>query len=88
VDKTLLKMLVGIPVSSRESQDVTDQALPGWEYFWELGISWNLPLLIREKILKAEVFLARKSLIRISDIPGFPAGDGNHSLAFTTVYTV
>jgi hypothetical protein len=42
----------------------------------------------RAKIPKAEVFLARKILFIISDIPGFPAGDGNHSLAFTTVYIV
>jgi hypothetical protein len=35
-------------------------------------ISWNLPLMIWETTLKAEVFLARKSFIK--DIPGFGQG--------------
>jgi hypothetical protein len=33
---------------------------------------------------KAKAFLARKSYI--SDITGFTAGDGDHSLTFLTVY--
>jgi hypothetical protein len=36
------------------------------------------------KFLKVEVFPARKCFI--SDIPGFPAGVGDHSLTFVTVF--
>jgi hypothetical protein len=35
---------------------------------------------------RADIFPVRKSLI--SDIPGFPAGDGDHSLTFLTVWKV
>ncbi len=89
VDKTLLKMLVGIPVSSRESQDVTDYDLPGQEYFWKFRIFWNLQLLIREKNPSGRSIPGQEEFNhnKISDIPGFPAGDGNHSLAFKTVYS-
>jgi hypothetical protein len=35
---------------------------------------------------KAEVFLVGKGLI--SDIPGFPTGDADHSLTFLTVHVL
>jgi hypothetical protein len=60
-------------------------------------ISWNLPLMIRDSPIQAEVFPVRKSKpcygIRIparksliSYIPGFPAGDRDHTSTFLTVY--
>jgi hypothetical protein len=79
LEKTLLKMLVVITAAAGNPGMSLRSSSPGILLEIQDFLESSAP--DRTKIPKAEVFLARKSLFRISDIPGFPAGGRNHSLA-------